>query len=282
MSASVERIAAHRLHGGWQYRYRHPSQATGVPMTYSVFVPPEAADKRPPQVIFWLSGLTCNDENFTTKAGAQRLAAELNLLLVMPDTSPRGEAVADDEAYNLGQGAGFYLNATIPPWSSHYRMFDYLSDELPALIRQQFRTGDRQSIMGHSMGGHGALLMALRHPGRYCSASAFAPIVNPSEVPWGRKAFGEYLGQDEAQWRQWDSCRLLADGGAQPLPVLIDQGDADPFLPEQLQPETWAALARQRQWPLTLRIQPGYDHSYFFIASFIDDHLRFHAGYLHA
>lgn len=281
MSASVERIADHRLHGGWQYRYRHPSQATGVPMTYSVFVPPKAVDKRPLQVRFWLSGLTCNDENLTTKAGAQRLAAELNLLLVMPDTSPRSEAVADDEAYDLGQGAGFYLNATIPPWSSHYRMSDYLSDELPALIRQQFRTGDRQSIMGHSMGGHGALLMVLRHPGRYCSASAFAPIVNPSEVPRGRKAFGESLGLDESQWRQWDSCRLLAGDDVQPLPVLIDQGDADPFLPEPLQPEKGAVLARQRQWPLTLRIPPGYDHSSFFIASFIDNHLRFHAGYLH-
>lgn len=282
MDVLPEQIDAHRLFGGWQYRFKHLSRITGVPMTYSVYVPPEAENKQPPQVIWWLSGLTCNDENFTTKAGAQRVAAERNLMLVMPDTRPRGNAVADDEAYDLGQGAGFYLNATRAPWSTHYRMFDYLSDELPALINRQFTVGSRQSVMGHSMGGHCALVMALRHPGRFQSVSAFAPIVNPCDVPWGRKAFSEYLGDDPQQWQQWDSCHLLRADAAQPLPILIDQGEADPFLAEQLQPAKLAELARQRSWPLTLRIQPGYDHSYYFIASFIEEHLRFHAGFLHA
>lgn len=280
MAALLECLDSHRLHGGWQCRYRHHSAVTGGLMTYSVFVPPEAKDKQPPSVVYWLSGLTCTDENFSQKSGAQRLAAELNLLLVMPDTSPRGERVPDDDHWDLGQGAGFYINASRQPWAQSYQMFDYISDELPALIDGQFSHSGRQSIMGHSMGGHGALIMALRHPGRFRSVSAFAPIVNPMSVPWGHKAFSEYLGSDEQQWQQWDSCHLLAAGRARPLPILIDQGDADHFLGDQLQPERLAELAREHQWPLTLRMQAGYDHSYFFITSFIDDHLRFHASHL--
>lgn len=278
MDTSLELLEEHRLFGGWQRRYRHASDVLGCAMTLSVYLPPTAGDT-PPPVLYWLSGLTCNDENFTTKSGAQRVAAELGLALVMPDTSPRGEQVADDADYDLGQGAGFYVNATRAPWAAHYRMYDYIRDELPALIRQSFNVSARQSICGHSMGGHGALMLALRNPGRYLSVSAFAPIVNPSQVPWGRKAFGAYLGEDESSWLAYDSCHLLAQSDGK-LPMLIDQGDGDRFLPDQLQPDVFAELAGQYGWPLTLRTQPGYDHSYYFIASFIEDHLRFHARYL--
>ncbi len=277
-----ECIDEHRLFGGRQCRFRHHSASTGGVMTYSLYAPPADRHAAPPHAVYWLSGLTCNDENFTLKAGAQRIAAELNLLLVMPDTSPRGVGVPDDDAYDLGQGAGFYVNATEQPWAGSYRMFDYVATELPALIARQFALSGRQAIMGHSMGGHGALMLALRHPGRFRSASAFAPIVNPASVPWGQKAFGRYLGNDQQAWLAYDSCHLLGGADARPLPILIDQGDADQFLALQLQPAKLAELARQKSWPLTLRIQPGYDHSYFFIASFIEDHLRFHAGYLNA
>ena len=266
--------------GGYLNRYTHDSVACQSEMTFSVYLPPQAAHSNVP-ALYWLSGLTCNDENFTLKAGAQRIAAELGIVLVMPDTSPRGEDVPNDEGYDLGQGAGFYLNATQAPWSTHFRMYDYISQELPALIREHFSVSDRQSICGHSMGGHGALMLALRNPQQYQSASAFAPIVNPCQVPWGRKAFAAYLGADESQWLQYDSCHLLTHAQI-PLPMLVDQGDGDQFLAEQLQPAKLAELARQRDWPLTLRIQPGYDHSYFTIATFIEDHLRFHAEYLHA
>lgn len=276
----MELLEEHLIFGGWQQRWRHDSAVLNCPMTLSIFIPPSQGDA-PPPVLYWLSGLTCNDENFTTKAGAQRLAAELGLVLVMPDTSPRGELVANDEGYDLGQGAGFYLNAAMEPWSHHFHMYDYLRDELPQLIHKHFTVSDRASISGHSMGGHGALLMALKNPGRFCSVSAFAPIVNPSDVPWGEKAFGAYLGSEKAAWGAWDSCQLLqqASSSAQ-LPILIDQGDRDPFLPTQLQPEKFAAIAQQKAWPLTLRTQQGYDHSYYFIATFIEDHLRFHAQYL--
>ncbi|MBS0969714.1 S-formylglutathione hydrolase [Nissabacter archeti] len=277
----MELLEEHRLFGGWQQRYRHHSSSLNCTMTFSLYLPPPR-DDTPPPVLYWLSGLTCNDENFTQKAGAQRVAAELGLVLVMPDTSPRGDGVADDPGYDLGQGAGFYLNATQAPWSAHYRMYDYLNDELPALVRQQVSVSDRQSICGHSMGGHGALMLALRNPQRYCSVSAFAPIVNPSQVPWGRKAFTAYLGSDENQWLAYDSCHLLTRTPATALPMLVDQGDSDQFLPDQLQPAKLAELAEQFGWSLTLRTQPGYDHSYFFIASFIEDHLRFHAAHLFA
>ncbi|MEB5923943.1 S-formylglutathione hydrolase [Franconibacter daqui] len=275
----MELLDEHRCFSGQQQRWRHHSQALNCAMTFSIFLPPET--DAPPPVLYWLSGLTCTDENFTTKAGAQRVAAELGIALVMPDTSPRGDEVADAEGYDLGKGAGFYLNATVAPWASHYRMYDYLRDELPKVIAENFKVADRCAISGHSMGGHGALIMALKNPGRFRSVSAFAPIVNPSAVPWGKKAFTAYLGEDESQWRQWDSCALLEKADpAYAIPTLVDQGDSDPFFGEQLQPERLDDAARKAGWPLTLRMQPGYDHSYYFIATFIEEHLRFHAQHL--
>lgn len=276
----MEMLEEHRCFEGWQQRWRHDSTALNCTMTFSIFLPP-THDATPPPVLYWLSGLTCNDENFTTKAGAQRIAAELGIVLVMPDTSPRGDDVADDDGYDLGKGAGFYLNATREPWAAHYRMYDYLTDELPALIRERFNVSDRCAISGHSMGGHGALTLALKNPGRYTSVSAFAPIVNPAEVPWGQKAFSHYLGDNKADWLAWDSCALMmASDVKNAIPTLIDQGDSDQFLADQLQPARLAEAARQKAWPMTLRIQPGYDHSYYFIATFIEDHLRFHAAHL--
>ena len=276
----MELLEEHRCFEGRQQRWRHDSTALNCAMTFSIFLPPTNGKAKPP-VLYWLSGLTCNDENFTTKAGAQRVAAELGIALVMPDTSPRGDDVADDAGYDLGKGAGFYLNATQQPWASHYRMYDYIRDELPALIAAEFDVGDRCAISGHSMGGHGALIMALKNPGQFTSVSAFAPIVNPTQVPWGQKAFSNYLGDDVTTWQEWDSCALMqASQPEQAIPTLIDQGDADQFLASQLQPAVLAEAARQKAWPLTLRIQPGYDHSYYFIASFIEDHLRFHAQQL--
>ncbi|MTH47925.1 S-formylglutathione hydrolase [Intestinirhabdus alba] len=276
----MEMLEEHRCFGGRQQRWRHHASTLNCAMTFTIFLPPPR-DGAPPPVLWWLSGLTCTDENFASKAGAQRVAAGLGIALVMPDTSPRGDAVADDESYDLGQGAGFYLNATRQPWAAHYRMYDYLRDELPALIQSQFTLGDRRAISGHSMGGHGALIMALKNPGRYASVSAFAPIVNPCRVPWGEKAFTAYLGADRSAWTEWDSCALMyASRPEQAIPTLIDQGDNDTFLAGQLQPAVLAEAARQKAWPMTLRIQPGYDHSYYFIASFIEEHLRFHAQYL--
>ncbi|KKY90051.1 S-formylglutathione hydrolase [Enterobacter cloacae] len=276
----MELLEEHHCYEGRQQRWRHDSTVLNCAMTFSIFLPPVDETAKPP-VLYWLSGLTCNDENFTTKAGAQRVAAELGIVLVMPDTSPRGDDVADDAGYDLGKGAGFYLNATEQPWASHYRMYDYLRDELPALITQTFAVSERCAISGHSMGGHGALIMALKNPGRFTSVSAFAPIVNPTQVPWGQKAFSHYLGDDATRWQAWDSCALmLASQPEHAIPTLIDQGDADQFLAGQLQPAVLAEAARQTAWPLTLRIQPGYDHSYYFIATFIEDHLRFHAEHL--
>jgi S-formylglutathione hydrolase len=275
----MELLEEHRCFDGWQQRWRHDSAVLKCPMTFSIFLP--SPRTTPPPVLYWLSGLTCNDENFTTKAGAQRVAAELGIVLVMPDTSPRGENVPNSESYDLGQGAAFYLNATQQPWAGHFRMYDYICDELPALIADNFSISEKASIFGHSMGGHGALSIALKNPGRFCSVSAFAPIVNPTRVPWGQKAFAAYLGDDEAEWQKWDSCCLLtAADEKNALPTLIDQGDADQFLADQLQPAQFAEATRQKNWPLTLRVQPGYDHSYYFIASFVEDHLRFHAEHL--
>lgn len=276
----MELLEEHRCYEGRQQRWRHHSSTLNCAMTFSIFLPP-ATETAPPPVLYWLSGLTCNDENFTTKAGAQRVAAELGIALVMPDTSPRGDDVADDAGYDLGKGAGFYLNATQAPWAAHFRMYDYLRDELPQLINNQFQVADRCAISGHSMGGHGALIVALKNPGRFTSVSAFAPIVNPCKIPWGQKAFSAYLGDDEATWQEWDSCALMqASQAGDAIPTLIDQGDTDQFLGTQLQPAVLAEAARQKQWPLSLRIQPGYDHSYYFIATFIEDHLRFHAQFL--
>ena len=269
----------HLCFGGRQQRWRHASPALQCDMHFSIFLPPQT--ETPPPVLYWLSGLTCTDENFATKAGAQRVAAQLGIVLVMPDTSPRGSDVADDDNDDLGQGAGFYLNATQQPWQAHYQMYRYITEELPGVIEAQFTTGPRRGIFGHSMGGHGALMIALRNPGRYCAVSAFAPIVNPATVPWGQKAFRAYLGEDTARWQEWDCCLLMENADvSNAIPTLVDQGDKDPFLATQLQPAILAEAARKSGWPLTLRIQPGYDHSYYFISSLIEEHLRFHARYL--
>ena len=277
----MKTVSENRCFGGVQGVYTHASDTTGCDMTFGLFLP-EEAERGPVPVIWYLSGLTCTHENAMVKAGAQKWAAEAGVALVFPDTSPRGADVPNDEAYDLGQGAGFYVNATEKPWSTHFRMWDYVTEELPRILFNAFPVAEeRQSITGHSMGGHGALVMALKNPGRFVSVSAFAPIVNPTQVPWGKKAFTAYLGADEAAWQAWDSCALMqASSESDAIPTLIDQGDSDAFLAEQLQPAVLAETARQKSWPLTLRIQPGYDHSYYFIASFIEDHLRFHARHL--
>jgi len=277
----MQRIEHRACFGGWQDVYRHRSQVLGCDMTLGVYLPPQAQDGARLPVLYWLSGLTCTEQNFITKAGAQRYAAEHGIILVAPDTSPRGDDVADAEGYDLGKGAGFYLNATQAPWAPHYRMYDYVVDELPALIEANFPVSDKRGISGHSMGGHGALVCALKNPGRYRSVSAFAPITNPLNCPWGEKAFSRYLGEDRSRWREWDACALLAEAGEK-LPLLVDQGDRDDFMANQLKPEALEAAAKAAGYPLTLRIQPGYDHSYYFIASFIDDHLRHHAEALKA
>ncbi|RHW19726.1 S-formylglutathione hydrolase [Pseudomonas jilinensis] len=278
MTTALELVAANKSFGGWHKRYRHRSQVLGCDMVFAIYLPPQADQGGPLPVLYWLSGLTCTDENFMQKAGAQRLAAELGLVIVAPDTSPRGDGVPDDPegAYDFGLGAGFYVNATEQPWARHYRMYDYVVSELPALIEANFPVSDRRAISGHSMGGHGALICALKNPGRYLSVSAFAPISNPSNCPWGHKALGNYLGADREAWKAWDACELIATAEQQ-LPLLIDQGEDDSFLLEQLKPEALVQAASKAGHPLTLRRQPGYDHSYYFIASFIDDHLRHHA-----
>lgn len=275
---TLEHLSSQKSFGGWLKRCRHRSTTLDCDMTFSVYLPPQAEATAGLPVVYWLSGLTCTDENFMQKAGAQRMAAELGLILVAPDTSPRGPGVpaASDGAWDFGLGAGFYLNATQEPWARHYRMHDYVVHELPALVEAHFPASERRGICGHSMGGHGALVCALRNPGRYLSLSAFAPIANPMACPWGEKAFTGYLGTDRAHWAEWDACALLADAGEK-LPILVDQGEQDDFLGLQLKPEALQAAARAAGHPLTLRRQPGYDHSYYFIASFIDDHLRHHA-----
>jgi S-formylglutathione hydrolase len=270
---SLETISQHRCFGGTQGFYRHDSAQTGTPMRFSVFVP---AGEGPFPVLWFLSGLTCTEENFTTKAGAQRVAAELGLILVAPDTSPRGEGVADDPAYDFGMGAGFYVDATQAPWAPHYRMRSYLEPELPALVAEAFPADmARQGITGHSMGGHGALTLALRNPDRFRGVSAFAPIASPMRCPWGEKALSGYLGEDRAAWRAYDATALIEDG-ARVAEILVDQGEADNFIDSQLKPELLETACAAAGIALTLRRQPGYDHSYYFIASFIEDHLRWH------
>lgn len=271
----MERIERRACFGGWQEVWRHASSALSCTMNFAIYLPPQAAQQKVP-VLYWLSGLTCSEQNFITKAGAQRYAAEHGVILVAPDTSPRGDAVADADGYDLGKGAGFYVNATQAPWAQHYRMYDYVAAELPALIEAHFPASGVRAISGHSMGGHGALVIALRNPGRYRSVSAFAPIVAPAQVPWGEKAFTAYLGDDRAAWRDYDACALLATASER-LPLLIDQGDADEFLATQLQPSRLQAAAETTGHPLTLRLQPGYDHSYYFIGSFIGEHIAYHA-----
>ena len=245
-------------------------------MRVGIYLPPQAATQ-PCPVLYWLSGLTCSEQNFITKCGAQPFAAQYGIILVAPDTSPRGAEVADDAAYDLGQGASFYLNATQAPWAAHFRMFDYVTDELPQLIAGHFNASQQRSISGHSMGGHGALICALKKPGFYQSVSAFSPIVAASQVPWGRKAFTAYLGKDETQWNEWDACKLL-ENTTQPFSLLIDQGMSDEFLETQLQPQRLQAAFTAGGHPLELRLQPGYDHSYYFISSFIGEHMAYHAG----
>ncbi|WP_448670837.1 S-formylglutathione hydrolase [Pseudoxanthomonas mexicana] len=277
---TTERIEHHACFGGWQDVYRHRSEVLGCDMTVGVYLPPQV-EQGPCPVLYWLSGLTCTEQNFITKAGAQRYAAEHGIILVAPDTSPRGEDVADAEGYDLGKGAGFYVNATQAPWASHYRMYDYIVDELPAWVEADPMASDRRAISGHSMGGHGALTIALKNPGRYRSVSAFSPIVAPTQVPWGQKAFAAYLGDDREAWKAWDTVELVRQAREQ-LPLLVDQGDADEFLQGQLKPELLQAAAAEAGHPLTLRMRPGYDHSYYFIASFIGDHIAHHAAALKA
>jgi S-formylglutathione hydrolase len=272
----VEVLKTHAVHGGTLRYLKHDSAVTGTPMTLSVFVPPGDG---PFPVLIWLSGLTCTEDNFTTKAGAYAAAAEHGLIVVAPDTSPRGEGVADDPAYDLGQGAGFYVDATQEPWAPHFRMESYVTGELIPLIDVEFPTTKTRSISGHSMGGHGALTLALNHPELFQSVSAFAPIASPTRCPWGEKALGAYLGPDRAAWARHDAALLIESGAAAGVydDILVDQGDADPFLAEQLKPELLVEAARSSGQKLTLRMQPGYDHSYFFMASFIADHVAFHA-----
>ncbi|ASP40181.1 S-formylglutathione hydrolase [Bacterioplanes sanyensis] len=274
-------ISQNQCFGGWHRRFRHHSDSVNGDMTFAVFLPPGCQPETPMPVLYWLSGLTCTDENFMQKAGAMRTAAELGLVLVAPDTSPRGSDVADDADYDLGQGAGFYLNATQAPWSQHYRMFDYVTEELPALIESQFPVTNLRSVSGHSMGGHGALVCGLKQPERYRSISAFSPISHPRQCPWGEKAFRHYLGDDQDSWKEWDSTELMSRASIT-LPTLVDQGLADEFLQQQLQPQHLQQAADMRGYPLTLRQHPGYDHSYYFIASFIEEHLRFHYQHLMA
>ncbi|WP_408585320.1 S-formylglutathione hydrolase [Nitrogeniibacter aestuarii] len=282
MDANLELIASNKSFGGWHKRYRHRSSATGTDMIFAIYLPP-AAETGPVPVLYWLSGLTCTDENFMQKAGAQRMAAELGIAIVAPDTSPRGEGVPDDPegAYDFGLGAGFYVNATQAPYNRHYHMYDYVTQELPALIEQHFPVTDKRSISGHSMGGHGALICALKNPGRYLSVSAFSPIVSPSDCPWGQKALGNYLGDNRDAWAEWDTCKLIPNAPER-LPLLVDQGGEDGFLAEQLLTERLVEAAKAADHPATIRMQAGYDHSYFFIATFIEDHLRHHAAALDA
>ena len=280
---NLDNISCQKSFGGWQKRYRHRSKTLNCDMVFSIYLPPQIEQGEKLPVLYWLSGLSCTDENFMQKAGAQRIAAELGVVIVAPDTSPRGADVPGDPdgGWDFGLGAGFYLNATQAPWAQHYRMHDYVVHELPALIEASFPVSDQRGISGHSMGGHGALVCALRNPGRYQSLSAFAPICNPMAAPWGEKAFSRYLGEDHSSWREWDASLLIANA-SEKLPIFIDQGDRDDFLAIQLKPEAIESAAKLAGHPITLRIQAGYDHSYFFIASFIEDHLRHHANSLKA
>ncbi len=270
-------LERHRVFGGELAKVAHVAASVGGSMTLTVFTPPGAG---PHPYLIWLSGLTCTSANFTEKAGAYRAAAALGLAVVAPDTSPRGEDVADDPAYDLGQGAGFYLDATEPPWAAHFRMESYVTGDLIDLVEAEFPLARRRrAIAGHSMGGHGALTLALRHPDLFSSMSAFAPIAAPSRCPWGVKAFTAYLGEDRAAWAAHDAVSLLRAGVARRRfdDILVDQGEADPFLAEQLRPETLRETCLEAGQPLTLNLRAGYDHSYYFIATFIGDHLRFHA-----
>lgn len=272
----METISQQKCFGGTQGVYRHDSEITGTPMRFAVYTPP-AAKSSPVPVLWFLSGLTCTEENFTVKSGAQRYAAEHGMMLVVPDTSPRGAGIeGEDEDYDFGTGAGFYLDAGTPPWNRHYRMYSYVVRELQALVMGRFPADpNRQGITGHSMGGHGALTIGLKHPDVYRSVSAFSPICAPMRAPWGRKAFTGYLGDDQADWRPYDATSLLEDGRTTG-PILVDQGGADGFLADQLRPDLLEAACREAGQEVDIRLQEEYDHSYFFIATFVGDHIRFH------
>lgn len=281
----MEKLSSNKVFGGEHAQYAHYSAVNNCLMNFAIYLPPialaEAKEAKRVPVIYWLSGLTCNEQNFMQKAGAFRAAAELGLAIVAPDTSPRGDGVPDDadKAYDFGIGAGFYLNATQAPWSKNYHMYDYLIKELAPLINNEFWVNGKASISGHSMGGHGALTIGLKHPDMFSSISAFSPICNPVLSPWGKKAFSQYLGDDENTWLEYDACYLLAHA-KQKMPILIDQGTDDSFLAEQLMPDNLIKVAQKSDYQLSLNMRSGYDHSYFFIASFIDEHLSFHANYL--
>ncbi|TWX66703.1 S-formylglutathione hydrolase [Colwellia demingiae] len=275
----IENVSVNKSFGGWHKQYSHQSTTLNCTMKFAIYLPPKIASGEKVPVLYWLSGLTCTDENFMQKSGVQRIAAELGIAIVAPDTSPRGEGVANDDGYDLGQGAGFYVNATQAPWNRHYQMYDYVVNELPQLIESTFPVSDKRAISGHSMGGHGALTIAMLNPERYSSMSAFSPICNPINAPWGKKAFSTYLGKDKANWLNHDASELMRRA-TQFIPAKVDQGGADDFLTEQLQPETLEAAAQANDYPLELCIHEGYDHSYYFISSFIEEHLRFHAEHL--
>jgi S-formylglutathione hydrolase len=272
---TIENISTNKSYGGWHKQYTHRSHTLNCDMRFAIYLPPQSEQGQRVPVMYWLSGLTCSDENFMQKAGAIRIASELGIAIVAPDTSPRGDGVANNPAYDLGQGASFYVNATQEPWRAHYQMYDYVVNELPQLIESTFAVSKKRAISGHSMGGHGALMIGLRNPESYCSMSAFSPISNPINCPWGIKALNEYLGKDKQRWQSYDSS-VLMQKATHFIPALVDQGLADNFLDDQLQPDTLLAAASNNNYPLELRQHEGYDHSYYFIASFIEQHLRFH------
>jgi S-formylglutathione hydrolase len=280
---SIEQVSANKMFGGKQIKFKHKSAVLSCDMIFSVYLPPNAKPGSKVPVIYWLSGLTCTDDNFVQKAGAQQYAADAGVAIVCPDTSPRGEDVPGDpnKAWDFGLGAGFYVNATQAPWSKNYQMYDYITKELPALLKGSDLPLDTDncSIMGHSMGGHGALTIALKNPGKYRAVSAFSPISSPMNCPWGEKALGNYIGSNKADWEQYDTCALVAKA-QEKLHILVDQGQDDNFLVNQLKPELLQSACLQAKHPLTLRLHAGYDHSYFFIASFIADHIAHHADAL--
>ena len=278
---NIEHLSSNHLFNGWHKQYSHTSNVLNCSMKFAIYCPPQANSSHKVPVMYWLSGLTCTDENFMQKSGALRVAAELGIAIVAPDTSPRGEGVPDDvnQSYDFGLGAGFYVNATQAPWNTHYQMYDYILKELPEIIETHFPVNAHRCISGHSMGGHGALVQALRNPETYTSVTAFSPICNPAKSPWGIKAFSNYLGDDESTWNQYDASQLIKSANSF-TPILVEQGASDDFLEEQLKPQVLIDAAKSKGYPLELNIQDGYDHSYYFISSFIEKHLRFHAEHL--